>query len=55
VGGVDPELKRQIEKWERSGQEGGGYFDDDIYAPAFDEDDNEDVNEGERLTAPKFG
>ena len=45
------ELKQQIEKWERIGQGYGGYFDDDVYAPAFDEDDNE----GERMPAPKFG
>ena len=39
-------LKRQIEKWERSGQGDGGYIDDDAFGD--DEDD-------ETRPAPKFG
>ena len=38
-------LKRQIEKWERSGQGDGGYIDDDAFG------DDED----ETRPAPKFG
>ncbi len=40
-------LKRNTEKWERSGQGDGGYIDDDAFAFGDDED--------ETRPAPKFG
>ena len=45
--GLIHELKRIIEKWERSGQGGGGYMDNDAFGG--------DTDEGELRLAPKFG
>ncbi len=45
--GLIHKLKQIIETWERSGQGGGGYMDDDAFGG--------DTNKGELRLAPKFG